>query len=463
MEKTADKKDRRSKLLTTVVVVILCLIFVVGFIWGLNSVLAMEGTMPPEQDTHGIYNQPENNVFAVKLLTDAVSSAKDGKPKAETSHTFDVDVDALETDGSDQLTETVRFLRDDLDSELDGIYENVNSGFSEKLNISADGITAADVESTECKYFARNYVYSCNICGSESDELLDGCPECGSTNLYEKSARDEYFVKLNFRVSEETADRVYPASTQKDVETLVRTRADGTFVLDSVSSQTVSLSVSYRINRYTGELTYLVFDKSTKVNCRLIFTGEYAQLGTKNVSFVLDERTETNLTWPSLKLSADEMTIEPKKTDNLTATLTCSDPTKPVVKWSSSDENTVKIDDEGYMKAGKEPGEAVITAEFEFLGKVYKDTCVVSVKIPVESMKMSKRKLTLNAGETAGLKATVSPSDATYKTAKWYTEDASVAEVDENGTVTAVKSGTVTVYAVSDDGYFKSSCEVTVK
>ena len=35
--------------------------------------------------------------------------------------------------------------------------------------------------------------------------------------------------------------------------------------------------------------------------------------------------------------------------------------------------------------------------------------------------------------------------------------------VDENGVVTAVKSGITTVYALSDDGYYRSTCEVTVR
>ena len=157
------------------------------------------------------------------------------------------------------------------------------------------------------------------------------------------------------------------------------------------------------------------------------------------------------------------MIIEPKNSDKLTATLTCSDPLKSVVTWKSSDENVVTVDDEGYLKAGKEPGEATITASFEFSGKTYSDTCSISVKIPVESMAVSKRSIKLNAGETKQLEAKVSPKNATVQTKKWYSEDESIATVDENGVVTAVKSGVVTVYALSDDGFFKSSCEVIVK
>ena len=90
------------------------------------------------------------------------------------------------------------------------------------------------------------------------------------------------------------------------------------------------------------------------------------------------------------------------------------------------------------------------------------DSCTVFVRVPVESMKMNIKKLNLDIGEKAQLEATVSPKKATVKSVKWYSENEEVATVDENGYVTANKKGTVIVYALSDDGYYRSTCEVTV-
>ena len=157
------------------------------------------------------------------------------------------------------------------------------------------------------------------------------------------------------------------------------------------------------------------------------------------------------------------MTVEPHGNNNLLATLTCDDATKYTVTWSSSDENILTVDDEGYFKAGKKEGSAVITASFDFNGKTYTDECTVHIRYSVESSKMSKTKLKLDVGETYKLEVKLSPKKATVKTVKWYTDDASIADIDENGVVTAKSVGTVTVYSLSDDGYFRSSCEVTVK
>ena len=463
MDKTADKKDLKSKLLTAVVVTVLCLIFVVGFIYGLNSVLAMEGSYPPETDTHGIYTEPKSEEEVVKLLNKAVEGAVAGKPKICINDELDVDKDSVETDGSDNLKDTIKFAKDGFVDGINENFEEIETDFNETVKIRMPYIKASDIESYECKYFAKNYIYQCGICDAESDELLNGCPECGSTNLYEQKDRGEYIINVVLKNNDEVLKSNFAPRDDSKIRSLVGDNFNDVLDMNNVKVSYDKLMLSFRVNRETGELNYLEYRKEFNVSTDVAFKGDYASVGNANVKFNANEVMKNEFTWPSIELSEKEMIIEPKKSDNLTATLTCADPTKPVVKWSTSDENVVTIDDEGYMKAGKEPGEATITASFEFLGKTYIDTCKIKVLIPVESMKMSKRNIKLNVGETKELKATVSPSNATVKTAEWFTEDASIATVNQNGVVTAIKSGTVTIYALSTDGYYKSSCEVTVK
>ena len=155
--------------------------------------------------------------------------------------------------------------------------------------------------------------------------------------------------------------------------------------------------------------------------------------------------------------------IEPGNTDNLLATLTCEDPLSMTVEWSSSDEEIASVDAEGYISTTKKTGEAEITATFTYLGKTYADSCTVFVRVPVESMKMSDKKISLAVGENETLSTKISPSDATVKTVTWYSEDENIAVVDESGVVTAKNTGIVVIYALSDDGYYRSTCEVTVE
>ena len=64
-------------------------------------------------------------------------------------------------------------------------------------------------------------------------------------------------------------------------------------------------------------------------------------------------------------------------------------------------------------------------------------------------------------GATAGLTATVSPSDATNQKVTWSSTNTAVATV-ENGTVTAVSAGNATITVTTEDGNYAARCEVVV-
>ncbi len=79
--------------------------------------------------------------------------------------------------------------------------------------------------------------------------------------------------------------------------------------------------------------------------------------------------------------------------------------------------------------------------------------------VPAESVVLDKTALTMNVGETQTITATVNPELTTDKTVTWTTSDPEVATVD-NGTVTAVKSGSATITAKCGDA--SATCEVKV-
>ncbi|MDE7476639.1 MAG: Ig-like domain-containing protein, partial [Lachnospiraceae bacterium] len=80
-------------------------------------------------------------------------------------------------------------------------------------------------------------------------------------------------------------------------------------------------------------------------------------------------------------------------------------------------------------------------------------------EIPVEKIELDKETLTLAVGDTAILKAVVTPDDATNTDITWKSSDSSVAGVSD-GTVTAVAAGSCTITASA--GGKETVCEVTV-
>ena len=82
-------------------------------------------------------------------------------------------------------------------------------------------------------------------------------------------------------------------------------------------------------------------------------------------------------------------------------------------------------------------------------------------EVPAESISLNKTALSLTAGETAELVATVLPDNTTNSTVTWSSSNTDVVRVD-NGIVTAVAAGSATVTASTSNG-LKATCSVTVK
>lgn len=80
--------------------------------------------------------------------------------------------------------------------------------------------------------------------------------------------------------------------------------------------------------------------------------------------------------------------------------------------------------------------------------------------VAVESVTLDKTEASLQIGETITLTATVLPENATDKTVAWSSSDTSVATVDNDGKVTAIKAGDAKIIASVGD--IKAECAVTV-
>ena len=83
--------------------------------------------------------------------------------------------------------------------------------------------------------------------------------------------------------------------------------------------------------------------------------------------------------------------------------------------------------------------------------------------IAVTGVSLSQSELTLNVNESVALNATVSPENASNKNVSWSSSDETVATVDTNGLVKALKEGTTTITVKTEDGEKTATCSVTVK
>ena len=160
-----------------------------------------------------------------------------------------------------------------------------------------------------------------------------------------------------------------------------------------------------------------------------------------------------------VSLNKNRLELVEGSSETLHATITPSNAANKKVTWSSSNSSVATVDDNGKVTAVK-IGTATITVTTEDGGK--SATCEVSVVIPVSGVSLNKSSLELNEGETETLYATVTPSDATNKVVTWKSSNTSVATVNADGKVTAVKAGTATITVTTENGGKTATCEVSV-
>lgn len=87
---------------------------------------------------------------------------------------------------------------------------------------------------------------------------------------------------------------------------------------------------------------------------------------------------------------------------------------------------------------------------------------VKSKPVSATGVSLNTETLSLMTGDSETLVANVEPADATNKAVTWESSDTSVATVDENGEVTAVKAGEAVITVKTADGGFTDTCTVTV-
>ncbi|MBR3990057.1 MAG: Ig-like domain-containing protein, partial [Bacteroidales bacterium] len=160
----------------------------------------------------------------------------------------------------------------------------------------------------------------------------------------------------------------------------------------------------------------------------------------------------------SISLDKANVTVTEGESFRLVASVMPENATDKTVNWSSSDETLASVDQNGYVKA-LAAGVASITAQ----AGDKTASCTVTINqlhVSVGSIILNKTSLFLVEGDSETLVATVQPDNASNKTVTWSSSDESIATVNEQGKVTAVKEGYATITAKAEDK--TAECQVTV-
>lgn len=456
------KKFNWKKYIYKIVIVVLVIFFVGGVGLGAANILSIEGTYELYTPEEPATPYPETNEAVLSYIDSVIGKALAANPKTEMSESYSIDTDTLSNSADNaQITASAKLAAGKLEETMESQFKAETADFDTSASkfLSALKINPADVEKVDISY----KYYKCSMCESHIgvEDFAEECPECGNINTLNERCGDEYEITVEVKPgSASFTGGLFPKT--ENIHSILSEAGKGCYTADIIGKEVTGCKVFARINRLTDEIKELRFETDAAITAPLTFEGTYADLGKVDVSAETKDSLNYSFTWAGVSLDKDEFTVELGSSEVLKATLTCNDPTKYTVKWTSDNEDVLTVDDEGYLKTHKKFGDANITASFTFNGKEYSDTCLVHVGVPAEGVDLSKGKLKLKPGEVAELKAKFDPKDSTNTVCYWFSNDESVAKINENGVVTAVGAGKTTVYVVTDYGNYYSSCEVEV-
>ena len=187
-------------------------------------------------------------------------------------------------------------------------------------------------------------------------------------------------------------------------------------------------------------------------------------IGTAIISAKTSGGTTSKFNLTVEEISAESITIDNKvneiiigETSALSVTFIPADTTNKDIEWKSSDETIISIDQNGRFRA-LALGRTVITA----IHKELTDNFMIEVKpILAKSIEINcinketneeYKELRFEKGTEIELEATIFPEDTTDTTVKWSVSDDNIATIDQEGKITMVNEGTVTVIAETSNG-----------
>ena len=257
----------------------------------------------------------------------------------------------------------------------------------------------------------------------------------------------------------DTSATLYKGSWKKLSATVTPTGAADPSITWSSSDPTIATVDS------TGKVTAVNVLPATATSATATIT---AQSSTPSIKATCTITVLPAVLITSLTLNKSDVALNVGDEETLTITGTPSNATNKEINWVS--ENTdvatvTKLTSTTAKIRAASKGSTVIRAEAtDGSGKYV--SCVITVNnIQVLNVYLDKSSLDLSEGDTATVKATLYPTNATTKTLKWTSSNASVATVDSAGNVVAGSTkGYAIITAAATDGSGKfAECVVLSK
>ena len=149
-----------------------------------------------------------------------------------------------------------------------------------------------------------------------------------------------------------------------------------------------------------------------------------------------------------IRLSIDNPVIQKNEISKLNVEIYPLDAVEQAVEFISSNEKVVKVDDYGNVY-GVSSGKATITVRA--ISNGVQASIDIEVYSKVTGIAINVQNITLQEGEQYQILASLEPDDANNKKIRYISENSDIANVEENGLISAIKTGNTNIKVCADE------------
>ena len=190
-------------------------------------------------------------------------------------------------------------------------------------------------------------------------------------------------------------------------------------------------------------------DNNGKVTSIGVGDAVITAISDKNGSVLDSCNVKVVVSVKSIKLNSNKVTLKLNDTFKFSTVITPKDVTDNSIKWNTSNEKVVTVDENGKILAVG-GGTATVSATSVSNPKV-KSSSEVKVIVPVTGLKLNSSNISLYEKETFTLVPTIIPSLASDKSVIWKSENVKIATVSNKGVVKAISAGKTKIIATSSN------------
>ncbi len=193
---------------------------------------------------------------------------------------------------------------------------------------------------------------------------------------------DFYFVtfKMNGTKASIKAADTFRTKSLPEVGEMLKKELSTVCKINKSTVAPADFGITLKVNRFTDKIDYLEVTRVYNVMADVSFIGDMSTFGEKSIEFTYKVTEHFDYYYAGISFTNQSLRLDVGEEAVLSVNAVMEDDSDYQVKFISTDESVIVVDEMGYVTALKESEEPVyVTVTLCYMGKIFTDKCPVYV------------------------------------------------------------------------------------